>query len=90
MGETWGLLVNEAMNFGLPVIISDLTGCSEDMVKNGDNGYIFETGNTDQLALKLDEVLVKNKLSMETPPETIVNKHSYSTVTENIKPIRIY
>lgn len=90
IGETWGLSVNEAMNFGLPVIISDLTGCSEDMVKNGDNGYIFETGNTDQLALKLDEVLVKNKLSMETPPETIVNKHSYSTVTENIKPIRIH
>lgn len=87
VGETWGLSVNEAMNFGLPVIISHLTGCSEDMVINGDNGYIFETGNTDQLALKLEEVLVKNALSMETRPEAFVGKYSYSTVTENIRPI---
>ncbi|MEO7766095.1 MAG: glycosyltransferase family 4 protein [Ferruginibacter sp.] len=88
IGETWGLSVNEAMNFGLPVIVSDLTGCSEDMVKNGDNGYIFETGNTHQLALKLEDVLLNHGLTMNTPPEAIVNKHSYSTVTENIKPIR--
>jgi glycosyltransferase involved in cell wall biosynthesis len=47
IGETWGLSVNEAMNFGLPVVISHLTGCSEDMVINGDNGYIFETGNSE-------------------------------------------
>ncbi len=87
IGETWGLSVNEAMNFGLPVIISDLTGCSEDMVINGDNGYIFETGNIDQLALKLNEVLVKNNLLKNTRPETIVDKHSYSTITENIKPL---
>lgn len=89
IGETWGLSVNEAMNFGLPVIISDITGCSEDMVINGDNGYIFETGNSVQLTCKLDEVLLKNKLTMQTRPEIFVNKHSYSTVTKNIKPIKI-
>jgi len=87
IGETWGLSVNEAMNFGLPVIISDVTGCAEDMVKNGDNGYVFETGNIDQLALKLSEVLVKNNLLRSTRPETIVDKHSYSTITENIRPL---
>jgi glycosyltransferase involved in cell wall biosynthesis len=87
IGETWGLSVNEAMNFGLPVIISDLTGCSEDMVINGDNGYIFETGNTHQIALSLFDVLFSKKLSGFTEPAIIVNKHSYSTVTQNIKSI---
>jgi glycosyltransferase involved in cell wall biosynthesis len=33
--ETWGLVVNEAMNFGLPVIVSDKVGCGEDLVERG-------------------------------------------------------
>ncbi|HWA35038.1 MAG TPA: glycosyltransferase family 4 protein [Cyclobacteriaceae bacterium] len=49
-GETWGLSVNEAMNFNLPLLISDLTGCAEDLVKPGENGYIFATGNKDEIA----------------------------------------
>ncbi len=50
IGETWGLVVNEAMCFGLPVIVSDLVGCGADLVKHGENGYIFNMGNVDELA----------------------------------------
>jgi glycosyltransferase involved in cell wall biosynthesis len=85
VGETWGLSVNEAMNFGLPVIVSDLTGCSSDLVKQGDNGYTYQTGNVDELALKLKEVLIENKLSGKTSSESIVNNYSYKTVTENLR-----
>jgi len=87
IGETWGLSVNEAMNFELPVIISDLTGCSEDMVKNGDNGLHFKTGDYNELAMKLEDVLIKNTLSRVTNPLSIVDIHSYTTVTENIRPL---
>jgi glycosyltransferase involved in cell wall biosynthesis len=87
IGETWGLSVNEAMNFELPVIISDLTGCSEDMVKNGDNGFHFKTGDYHELARKLEDVLIKNTLSGLTNPLSIVDIHSYTTVAENIKPL---
>ncbi len=38
-GETWGLSVNEAMNFALPIVVSDMVGCSEDLVEEGQNGY---------------------------------------------------
>jgi glycosyltransferase involved in cell wall biosynthesis len=38
--ETWGLVVNEAMNFGLPVIVSDKVGCAIDPVHEGRNGFI--------------------------------------------------
>src|SRR5205814_1609538 len=31
--ETWGLVVNEAMHFGLPVIVSDAVGCAADLVE---------------------------------------------------------
>ena len=57
LGETWGLSVNEAMNFGLPVIVSDTCGSAYDLVVNDVNGAIFETGNISQLALLLHEYL---------------------------------
>jgi len=41
--ETWGLVVNEGMNFGLPVIVSDRVGCGTDLVRPGENGYITDS-----------------------------------------------
>lgn len=40
-GETWGLVVNEAMACGLPVIVSDHVGCAADLVIHGQTGLIF-------------------------------------------------
>ncbi len=48
--ETWGLVVNEAMNFGLPVIVSDKVGCGEDLVERGGNGFIVRHDSVDELA----------------------------------------
>lgn len=39
--EPWGLVVNEAMASGLPVIVSDRCGCAEDLVMHGRNGLTF-------------------------------------------------
>ena len=52
-GETWGLVVNEAMCFGLPVIVSDMVGCGPDLVKDGENGYLFDLGDVEMLGNKL-------------------------------------
>jgi glycosyltransferase involved in cell wall biosynthesis len=50
LNETWGMVVNEAMNFSLPVIVSDKVGCSPDLVLVGDNGYVFDHRNAQELA----------------------------------------
>lgn len=50
LGETWGVVVNEALCFGLPVVVSDLVGSGPDLVKPGENGFIFPTGDTEALA----------------------------------------
>lgn len=39
--ETWGLVVNEAMAAGLPVLVSNRCGCVPDLVSEGTNGYTF-------------------------------------------------
>lgn len=50
VGETWGLSVNEAMNFDLPVVISSTAGCSSDLVHIGENGYVFQEGDVTDLS----------------------------------------
>jgi glycosyltransferase involved in cell wall biosynthesis len=58
LGETWGLVVNEAMCAGLPVVVSDLVGCSPDLVEPGENGYVYKCGDVAQLAEKLGSLIV--------------------------------
>ena len=48
-GETWGLVVNEAMACGLPAIVSDLVGCASDLIEKDVTGWVFESGNWEQL-----------------------------------------
>lgn len=51
--EQWGLVVNEAMASGLPVIVSERCGCAPDLVSDGFNGFTFDPYNKDQLATRL-------------------------------------
>ncbi len=55
--EPWGLVVNEAMCFGLPIIVSNKVGSSADLVKNEQNGYTYESGNITSLASHLKDLL---------------------------------
>jgi len=48
--EQWGLVVNEAMASGLPVLVSHRCGCAEDLVSPGVNGFQFDPANVDEMA----------------------------------------
>jgi glycosyltransferase involved in cell wall biosynthesis len=48
--EQWGLVVNEAMASGLPVLVSSCCGCARDLVKDDQNGFSFDPHNIEQLA----------------------------------------
>jgi glycosyltransferase involved in cell wall biosynthesis len=54
--ETWGLVVNEAMLFGLPVIVSDKVGCGPDLVRDAETGYIF-SGSANGLATAMEKLV---------------------------------
>ncbi len=49
MREPWGLVVNEAMAAGLPLIVSDRCGCADDLVEPEKNGYIFNPSDPREL-----------------------------------------
>ena len=48
--EEWGLVVNEAMACGLPVIVSRKAGCAEDLVREGDNGWTFDPSDPGEVS----------------------------------------
>lgn len=54
-GETWGLVVNEAMACGLPAIVSDQVGCSLDLIQLGETGATFPMGDVTALTNRLVE-----------------------------------
>jgi glycosyltransferase involved in cell wall biosynthesis len=49
-GETWGLVVNEAMACGLPAVVSDAVGCAPDLIQEGKTGAVFSLGDVKMLA----------------------------------------
>lgn len=49
-GETWGLVINEAMVSGLPALVSDRVGCANDLVIDGQTGLVFPFGDVKALA----------------------------------------
>jgi glycosyltransferase involved in cell wall biosynthesis len=42
LGDTWGLVVNEAFACGVPVLCSRLAGCADDLIEPGRNGWLFD------------------------------------------------
>lgn len=84
IGDNWGLSINEGMCFNLPVVVSDLTGCADDLIIPGVNGYVFETGNAADLAVKLRDILFGKTLTWEVSSEAIIDKYSYSEVVKNL------
>jgi glycosyltransferase involved in cell wall biosynthesis len=43
-GDGWGIVVNQALQAGIPVVVSDASGAAE-LVANGVNGYVFQAGD---------------------------------------------
>ena len=54
--EQWGLVVNEALASGLPVLVSERCGCSPELVQDGINGFTFNPGDETQLTSRLIEM----------------------------------
>jgi glycosyltransferase involved in cell wall biosynthesis len=47
-------VINEAMNFELPVIVTDIVGTASDLIHKGENGFIIPVGDVDKLAEKIE------------------------------------
>ncbi len=61
-GETWGLAINEAMVCGNAIIASNKVGCATDLIRHNENGWVFESGNKNELKRIIQNLPNKNEL----------------------------
>lgn len=60
--DVWGLVINEAMACGLPVITTDKCVAGLELIKDNENGFIVPVGDEDKLAQKINLILNDDKL----------------------------
>ncbi len=59
--EPWGLVVNEALASGLPSIVSSRCGCVADLIRDGENGIIFEPNTPGDLTRALSRISLASR-----------------------------
>jgi glycosyltransferase involved in cell wall biosynthesis len=55
--DPWSQVINEAMYFGLPVVVTDRDGGAHEVVRSGENGIIVPSGDVDSLAAALTRLI---------------------------------
>ena len=77
--ETWGLIVNEVMNVGRPIIVTDRVGCQPDLVHDGYNGFVYPVADVERLSQCLRRLLDDPALraSMGENSRQLIQQYNY-------------
>ncbi len=76
--DPWGLVVNEAMACGLPIIVSSVAGCAADLVEDGWNGYIVPPRNSEKLSVAITSLLRQPELKQRMSARSLEHIQNYS------------
>jgi glycosyltransferase involved in cell wall biosynthesis len=86
IGETWGMVVNEAMACGRPCLVSDRVGCGPDLVMGHGTGVIFPHGNAAALASEMVNMAANPAQSKEMgrKAQSHLKKYSVQGAVEGV------
>ena len=88
VSDQWGLVVNEAMAAGLPVIVSRRCGCAEDLVVDGENGFTFDPGSPatlSELLARMASMAPGNRRAMGERSRERVRVYSPKAFAEGLR-----
>lgn len=85
--EPWGLVVNEVMNAGKPVIVSDRVGSAADLVSSDKNGFVFPAGDVDALCGSLEKLVLEPSTTLGAGAASleIISRWSYEEDVAGIR-----
>lgn len=81
--DIWGLVINEAMAFGLPVIATDMCLGAVELIENGVNGYIVPVNNCAKLNEAMKKILSTDETMMSTNNLKKISTYTYENVIES-------
>ena len=76
--DPWGLVVNEAMACGLPIIVSSVAGCSTDLVEDGWNGYVVPPRDAEKLSVAMNSLVRQPELKQRMSRHSSERIRNYS------------
>ena len=82
--EAWGLVINEAMICGLPIIATDRVGASVDLIKDGQNGYVIKVNCPECIADAIAKIYV-NQLNTKNNSQEIIRQFSFENMIQSAK-----
>jgi glycosyltransferase involved in cell wall biosynthesis len=85
VSETWGLSVNEAMACSKPVLVSDKVGCAVDLVRNGENGFVFKSGDMDDYVAKIKLFNSENCIKFGNNSKKMIDNFSFEKLCISIE-----
>lgn len=80
ISEAWGLVVNEAMEAGLPVVASDRVGARQTLVHHEKNGFVFREGDSKSLAARLVTLYENPKIRRDMSRVSLDIIQKYTTI----------
>ena len=86
--DCWGLVLNEAMALGKPLISTDEVGGAHDLIRNGENGYMVKAGNVEELYKALKKIIKNDKLRKKMgkrSKEIIQTEFNYDKMFDGFK-----
>lgn len=76
--DIWGLVINEAMARGLPIITTNKCNAGLELIKNGENGFIIDTNDREALVNKLKLLINDDSLREKMANNNIDRIHDYT------------
>ena len=71
--DVWGLVINEALSYGLPVVSSDQCGAALELIENGKNGYIVPVN---------DHVAMADAITRALKNEEMLTADAFDSIAE--------
>lgn len=84
--EQWGLVINEAMASGLPILASHMCGAQYDLISNNENGFIFNPFDVNDIAnsmIKFHNLNFDTKMEFSYKSIQIIDNWSLSHFSKN-------
>jgi glycosyltransferase involved in cell wall biosynthesis len=85
--EPWGLVVNEALSYGCPAVVSNVCGCVPDLVIDGVTGYSFEAGDVEALSramLSTIEIVAADRVAVARQCLAVISEYTPNRAASQI------